>query len=207
MSGNFETRGIGKKTFLYQLFYSWHKTLEDFEDKMYKRGELGYDYKERSNIGLVAAAAAKKGCLVLEEFTCDKRHGRKTRLGRGDLWIKPPEGKEYQFEAKRVGPNVRSIQKEVQKAVQDVECDLKEVYVSDIPRRERPKLTGIVFVVPYVPKRQWHRYNIKSLKNTLLDLKSLGVDFSAIHFCKQEIRTPTYGLPCVAIVGKYYKDE
>jgi len=47
----------------------------------------------------------------------------------------------------RIGPNVRSIQKGVQKAVQAVRKDLKAVYLTTTPR-ERPRLTGIVFVVP-----------------------------------------------------------
>ena len=57
MLQHFETKGIKKGGFLYSIFESWHKTLEDYENKY--PWDLAYTYGERTNVGLLALAATK----------------------------------------------------------------------------------------------------------------------------------------------------
>jgi hypothetical protein len=195
----FDAKGMGKKSFVYSLFHCWHTILEDYEKTFYP-WDLGYHYRERTNIGFLAAAAVKKGCLVLQEFMCQRRRRGKRRIGRGDLWIHNTlTGREYQFEAKWIERNVktRDIKQEVQKALKKA---LNEV--NQVPSEDRPKKSGgIVFVVPYIPKG--YEYDVEDLRHELLDLTSMGADFSAIHFCGREVSECRYQRPCVAVIGKY----
>ena len=194
---NFETKEIRKETFLYSLLKSWHKTLEDYEKS---EKDLGYDYRERTNIGFLAAAATKKRCIVLEEYMCDKKRGHREISGRADLLIIVPNNNRYQFEAKRIELNVSSedFDKKVKDTLNSALGDIKKI----TKKYREGKPAGIVFVIPKIPKG-WED-SLKNLKDKLLDLKSLNADFSAVHFC-QDI-PPSKQSPCVAVVGKWYKE-
>jgi hypothetical protein len=199
MQQAFEIKGVRKKSFLHSLFHCWHTILQDYEHELYP-WDLGYLYRERTNVGFLSAAAAKKGCLVLEEFNCKKKGWKgKRRTGRGDLWIYQPSGTGYRFEAKRIEPNVKTkdIKQEVKKALKKALGEAKRVLSEDWP--EKP--VGIVFVVPYIPKR--YEYDVENLRHELLDATPMSADFCAIHFCEQEVKEHRYRRPCVAIIGKY----
>jgi hypothetical protein len=204
LSAYFVTSGINKETFFHSLLESLHRTLEDYEKS---EKDLGYDYRERTNIGFFAAAAARKGCIVLEEFMCNKKRGHREISGRADLWIKTPRNRRYQLEAKRIelSATTKDFDKKVQDALKSAIGDIKKITKEYV----EGKTVGVVFVIPRIAKG----YDLQNLKEMLLDRKSLNADFSAVHFCKQEIfrqkdiKSLAQKIPCVALVGKWYKGE
>ncbi|MBA7593822.1 hypothetical protein ES703_00756 [subsurface metagenome] len=201
---SFYYAGVRRGSFLHKLLESWADTLCKYEEIMYP-SDLPYLYRERTNVGFLASAATKLGALVLEEFSCNKKRGRKQRPGRADLWIwaggKAPD---YQFEAKYISPNARTkpLESEIKEALKEATKDICKIPMHD--RAEDWVGIGIVFVVPYFPRRR--EFSSNQLRNRLLHISSLNADFCAIHFCQGELQATTpHCFPCVAIVGKYVK--
>mgnify|MGYP006269427685 CR=1 FL=1 len=57
MGKYFDCVGLANQPFLYNLLRVWHTVLRDFEITI---KDIPYDYRERTNIGFIAAAATKQ---------------------------------------------------------------------------------------------------------------------------------------------------
>ncbi len=94
---SFSNRETWKK-----LFEQWLAMLSSYEQENTQPFDAAYWYGERPLTGLLGAATWKLGGWSLEEFGTGrhkKRGKRKTRSGRGDLWLSL-EGHRATIEAK-----------------------------------------------------------------------------------------------------------
>jgi hypothetical protein len=202
MTQLFDSRGLEHNPFLRDLFYCWHKILRRYEHAI--PGDLAYNYGERTNVGLIAAAATKKRCLVLEDFSCEKEAKHKRYLGRGDLWIREPNReRDYHFEAKATIPNLdkKDVTREVTRSLREACDDAKNALAGYGHRPQRS--AGIVFVIPHVPPRGKPDFDPNEFIAEILNLRSLNASFSVVHMCAREVKDLEQGRPCIAVVGKY----
>jgi hypothetical protein len=196
---NFIFKGDYRRRFVYDLVSTWHKILTDYEEKM--TDDLPYFYIERTNLGLLAAAALKMGALPLEEYSADKGRGKKKYPGRADLWIRAKNGATYDFEAKQKwislnSNNVISITDNI--LTEAVKAARQIALKSDFS-------LGIGFIVPYVS--DYVKDKAASFNEQILNIRSIGADFSAVHFCDKrywgKIKVEEKYYPGICIIGKY----
>jgi|SRR3972149_850472 len=197
----FEFKGDYRRTFIYDLFKSWHKTLLEYEKVMFKDQGLPYYYIERTNIGLLSASALKIGAHPIEEYSASKGKGAKRYAGRADLWIRHKNGQTFDFEAKQKWISLNS--KKVANTVRPV---LLEAVKAARKLTDRSDFSiGIVFVIPYVTKSD--KGEFVSFRDQIINYDSYGADFVAVHFCNEKIwRAAEFEkifYPGIAIVGKY----
>jgi len=87
---------------LEEVLRQWVKIMSEYSNAVSttEGGDAPYQYTERANIGLLAAAAWRtKGWVALEEFQKDKHHDDGVKNGRADLWVYNGN-KSYLVEAK-----------------------------------------------------------------------------------------------------------
>jgi len=128
----------------------WDRVLRDLEAAMIPWG-LPYVYRERPNLGILAAAAARIGYVPFEEYSAEKGRGKSQRLGRADLWLATKNGaRAYDFEAKYISPSFNS-----KRLVTTIEhhLDIAAKDASDV-RYKSDRTIGIVFVSPYGATRR-----------------------------------------------------
>ena len=143
---NFEFIGDRRRAFIYELFRSWHNTLVRYESALAVIEGLPYWYIERTNVGLLAAAALRIGAFPLEEYSISKGRVANRSTGRADLWILSPNGTTYDFEAKQTWVSLNS-----NKIANIIEPLLSEAVREAKNLSQRPDFSvGIVFVVTYV---------------------------------------------------------
>ena len=100
-----------RKSFIYDLLVSWDAVLHDLESIMgtWDDVDIPYNKGERANVGILATAATRIGCVPFEEYFAEKGRGKSRRKGRADLWLARKNGTEsYDFEAKYVKPSFYS---------------------------------------------------------------------------------------------------
>jgi hypothetical protein len=89
-----------------RLFQAWAVLVERYCEAT-QGIDAPYWHRERSNVGLLAAAAWQAGLISLEEFA--SRRGRRSGShGRCDLWIAPPgvhDGDAYEAKYEQVAPS------------------------------------------------------------------------------------------------------
>jgi hypothetical protein len=100
-------------------------------------------YRERPNLGALAAAAWLVGWCALDEFELDK----KRKYGRGDLYVASQEF-EFYVEAKFVYSGEGRI-KRVVDSMKDARKDAKKVDLDDDDSTPR---VGVVFAAPSIPE-------------------------------------------------------
>lgn len=200
---NFEFIGDHRRTFIYELFRSWHNTLVRYENALAEIGDLPYWYGERTNVGLLAAAAIRIEAFPIEEYSISRGKGANRSIGRADLWIRSPNGTTYDFEAKQkfVSLNFNKVANIIRPLLSGAVMDAKELSGrSDFS-------IGIVFVVPYVSESS--QIKLSAFKEQIIDITSYGGDFAAIHFCNETIwrnlSIEGYVYPGIAVVGRYVK--
>ena len=69
-------------------------------------GDFSYWYSERPHIGLMAAAAWRRGFTALEEYAAKKRKGQADVMGRCDLYIRTTSRTSFECEAKHRSVNL-----------------------------------------------------------------------------------------------------
>jgi hypothetical protein len=171
---------VEKYPLLCPVLRQWRGLVERYCKN--EKKDAPYWYTERSNVGILAAAAwQSKRCVSLEEYSVDKSRplgrGKQRWSGRADLWIRV-EKKEYVFEAKHrfwdIGSKARrSIdyfpeysQKRLNKAKQEA----KRI------DRKSGRALAILFIAPSIPiiekKKINERINIflKKLKEVNADV-------------------------------------
>jgi len=191
-----------RRTQFKELIEKWDRLLIDFENVMTTE-DLPYIYKERTSVGLLAAAATKKGYIVLEEYGTEKQHKGQTRAGRADLWLyKKDKSIDISLEAK-----YKEISWSSKKVIEVVKPILKKA-VSDVnevrPSEGAKYSLGVVFVRPYNANPD--SYNPDDFWDQFGDKSSLGADFCAMHLCKYEIWSEqkyNKGYPGICIAGKF----
>lgn len=200
---NFEFIGDQRRTFIYKLFRSWHNTLIRYENALAEIKDLPYWYNERTNVGLLAAAAISIGAFPIEEYSISRGKGANRSIGRADLWIRSPNGTTYDFEAKQkfVTLNFNKVANIIRPLLSGAVMDAKEL-------SERSDFSiGIVFVVPYISTSK--PINLSSFKSQIIDIASYGGDFAAIHFGNEtmwrNLSIEGYVYPGIAVVGRYAK--
>lgn len=198
---NFEFIGDQRRTFIYKLFRSWHKTLIKYENALAEIGDLPYWYIERTNIGLLAAAALRIEAFPIEEYTTLRGRGVNRSVGRADLWILSPNETIYDFEAKR-----KEVLLSSNRISEVIEPPLRKAVIAVRSLAQRSNFSvGIVFVIPYASSLS--QVNLSLFKEQIIDITSYGGDFAAIHFCNETIwrnlSIKGYFHPGIAVVGKY----
>lgn len=103
-------------------------------------------HPERPSIGVLAAAAWKRGGLAIEEYSEQKLGRSRSRAGRVDLWIEAQDGSEFYIETKplrvptgqaKSRSNVkRRVEKRLAWAVRDAR---------DLQKRAKASRAGILF--------------------------------------------------------------
>jgi hypothetical protein len=188
-----------KHTIISKLLKSWNDVLSDLESAM-KPWDLPYVYRERPNLGILAAAATRIGYVPFEEYSAQKGRGKNRRTGRADLWLSTTNGKKaFDFEAKYILPSFQSnrLAKTIQHHL-DIACnDAKAIsYKSNYT-------IGVVFISPYGASIK--NFNPNVFWNRLSKLKQYKGDFCALHICSPTIwlRSSYKDRPGVAIVGRY----
>lgn len=183
------------------LLESWDKTLRELE-KAFGIHDLPYVYRERTNVGILAAAATKLGYLTFEEYSVEKRRQRRWRQGRADLYICSKDSrKEFNIEAKYKVVSFRN-QRLAQTIAPILETVIKDVVV--LRKSEHSRRIGIVFLRPWGAKPD--DFDPTPFWSQLRDRASYGADFCAFHLCKFEIwsQQETHNdCPGIAVVGKY----
>jgi len=165
--------------------------------------DLPYWYIERTNVGLLAAAALRIGAFPLEEYSISRGRGANRSTGRADLWILSPKGITYDFEAKQ-----KEISLSSNKIAKTIIPPLLEA-VNDVRNLSQRSdfSVGIVFAVPYISTSR--PINLSSFKRQIVDIASYGADFAAIHFYNEKNIEKTkykgYVHPGIAVVGRYAK--
>jgi len=186
------------------LIEKWDQTLKDFENVMTIE-DLPYVYGERTNIGLLAVAAAKIGFVVLEEYAQQKNQDGQSKPGRADLWLYSEDNsldisieakfKELSWNSKRVAELIKPI---LEDAVHDVE--------KVRPYEDARYSLGIAFIRPY--NANPNDFNPVTFWDQISDRSSLGADFCAMHLCQKNIWTKqkyAKGYPGIVIAGKFLK--
>ena len=198
---NFEFIGDRRRAFIYELFRSWHNTLVRYESALAVIEGLPYWYIERTNVGLLAAAALRIGAFPLEEYSISKGRVANRSTGRADLWILFPNGTTYDFEAKQTWVSLNS-----NKIANIIEPLLSEAVREAKNLSQRSDFSvGIVFVVTYVSPSS--EINLSSFREQIININSYGGDFTAVHFCNEIIwreRIEDCSVyPGIAVVGRY----
>lgn len=142
---------------LKDLFKEWYrinsKYCADHEDAL-------YSYTERATTGSLAAAIWLSGEYAVEEFAATKEDAKDRWEGRVDLWFEWYDT-DYVAEAKQLWVQ---LSPRTQSPVIRIEDALKEA-LTDVgkSRREGSRRLGIVFVVPFIEKRdEAHRTSVLS---------------------------------------------
>jgi hypothetical protein len=195
-------KGDRRRPLIYDLLVKWDEVLHDLES-VFSNEDLPYVYGERTNIGIIAAAASRLGYHTLEEFYIPKRRRKSKRAGRADLYIVSKDGaKDFVFEAKLIKISFgskRVVSEAIQGSLKD--C-MKQV---GAVREQAQKAIGIVFVRPYhakpdfEPDHFWDQVNNTDIHHA---------DFSALHLAKFDIwskQKEHKGCPGIAIVGQYLR--
>lgn len=198
------TMDMRRPQLIKNLLEKWDQTLRDFE-KVITVEDLPYVYGERTNIGLLAAAATKTGFIVLEEYALQKRQGRQYKPGRADLWLYNAENsldisieakcKELSWNSKRVAELIKPI-------LEDAVHDVEEVRPSEGAKYS----LGIVFIRPC--NANPHNFNPSDFWTQLSDRSLLSADFCLMHLCKYNIWSQqkyNKGYPGIVILGKFSK--
>lgn len=169
---------------------------------MTKHQDLPYFYTERTDIGLLSAAAHEMGAVPIEEYSADKGKGARRYTGRADLWICLKDGTTFDFEAKQqwIPLNSKRIAKLIKPVLGEAAYAAKELtYKSDWS-------IGIDFVTPYV-RTLSRKIESVPFKKQILDNDSYDGDFVAVHFCDEQIWKTAridkeFFYPGIATVGK-----
>ena len=176
---------------------------------MTKHQDLPYVYIERTDIGLLSAAAHEMGAVPIEEYSADKGKGAERYIGRADLWICLKDGTTFDFEAKQewIPLNSKRIAKIIKPKLEEAAYAAKKLtYPSNWS-------IGIVFVTPYIHtlsrkiESMPFKKQILAFKKQILDNDSYGGDFVAVHFCDEQIWKTAridkeFFYPGIATVGK-----
>jgi len=205
----FEFTGDQPKVFirkLFKLFNQWHDLLRQYEEMMSADKDLPYWHTERTNTGLLAAAAVKLCYVAIEEYSAERGTRVKKRAGRADLWICDDEGRGYDFEVKQYWaslhtPKITGIKRELNRAKIDV-SNLR------YPSKNR---IALVFVIPRFLTS--NKFDVDEFRETILDTKRIGCSFSALHLCPKQIfeecrsleDSKYYYYPGIAAIGQYVK--
>ena len=153
-----------------RVLESWFDVILQYEAQTRNDNEHGdaiYWYNERANVGAFAAALARKGNAVIEEYSCLKGRGADKGPGRADLsfcyrnhW--------YLVEAKLKWPQLYPASKSLNfEEIKDPACkDAKRTWQQDkgsIP-------LGLTFVVPHIHP-QYSGQITECVKHVALQLK------------------------------------
>jgi hypothetical protein len=134
------------------LLNKWIKT--NIELVQYWQDDLPWWYNERASISVLAGAAWKTGGLAFEEYTADKRTGKKRHpkySGRIDLYLKVKE-EQFIAEAKYYWSGATFVSATTSEKLRE---KLKEACdgIRICPRAGQRKL-GILFATPYIATSQ-----------------------------------------------------
>lgn len=173
----------GKLKHWITMLDQWIDIVEEFGKVT---GDKCYYYSERTNVGMLAVAAAKNGGVALEEFPWTKKGTVKAESkGRADLWLrcKARGSKEEYVEAKFKWLHLKSrkpydeiIRVQLKAATKDA-------------RKTRNKERGmscvaLVFFPTYIPKQS--AANIEEIiHNTVAEFRAVQAELSnsAIAWC------------------------
>jgi hypothetical protein len=190
-----------KRVLIPGLLEKWDKTLREMEETLGVY-DLPYVYGERTNIGILASAAAKLGYLTLEEYSTEKRRSRKWNPGRADIYICRKDGQqEFNIEAKydTVSFNSYRLAQKIGRLLDEAAKDVKK-----LRPYARVHRLGVAFLRPYGARPD--DFDPTPFWTQLRDRASYGGSFCALHLCKYEIwskHQEHVGCPGIAIVGKY----
>lgn len=196
---SFRFQGDRRRSLVYELLVNWNKALRALEKAM-GTSDLPYVYRERPNLGILAAAATKTGYIPFEEYCAEKGRGKSRRKGRGDLWVVAKDGsKAFDFEAKYMDVSFHSkrLAKTIQYHLDIVAEDASALrYKSDCT-------IGILFMCPY--GATYENFDSEPFWRQLSDLSKYSGDFCALHICPSEIwwHNDHKGRPGIALVGRY----
>ena len=154
------------------LLREWSQVCTDYRTRV--DGDLPWHYKERAQIGFLAAAAWRLKGAALEEWHTEKLSEGKSRKGRGDLWVQVSGGA-WHIEAKlvlvwlRPSPNsgVKRVGATLRKACRDA---------SEMKRYKGERRVGVVFAVPRVARKHASDCErlVKRWREGLRGLKPIG---------------------------------
>jgi hypothetical protein len=169
--------------FLRRLFRAWHQQLAECEKGLYD--DLPYWCGERTNIGVLAAAALRlSGVVALEEFPIRRRE----RAGRADLWFYDTHTqRSYDFEFKfRYSALKAPAVARIKSAMRDASSDVRSLPTSPAGAQG----VAVTFVVPYVSTKPLAKEWNSLWRNFTLSVsepRRFGASFVAIHRGTDEI--------------------
>jgi hypothetical protein len=199
---SFKYFGDHRFRFLQRLFRAWDKQLAEYENGLYD--DLPYWYSERTNIGVLAAAALRlSGVVALEEYPIRRgdRPGR-ADLGLYDSWAERSYDFEFKFRYAAFG---WSATRKIKSAMRDASKDIRR-----LPKPPAgAQSVAVTFVVPYrkkvPPVKEWDSL-WKGFTHLLSAPEKFGANFVAIHRADDKIVGRAAGKlgfhPGVAAFGK-----
>jgi len=163
----------------------WRKILEhwqDINDEMYKFAKdekdrfAPYAYRERPNVGALAAAASRAGWVALEECWIEKQKGEVKSAGRADLLIWKKDGHE-RIEAKFTSRSFEELPGRIWQLHAEAIKDVQK-----LGSHSKWKNVAITFIAPRVLSPDSHAFHNKL--PALLDFcrTEMSPDFMAASF-------------------------
>ena len=168
------------------ILEEWLLIIERFS-RIRKGGDSPYGYGERPNVGLLAGAAWRSGCIALNEFAHQKNSEGALSKGRADLVIESPTGSdviEAKFEWVELGTNFAS---KTGQLLNRAGKDAKRSFDSAIHTRA----LGVAFSAGFILGNQAENMRQRIIESVEGYLK---IDSAFIAYCfpepERRVRTP-----------------
>lgn len=159
------------------MLTQWASSIEKF--CLIAEGDAPYWYNERANVGVLAHAAWRDGCVVLEEFQSEKGFKNKTKwYGRGDLWLRN-KGRDELVEAKFSWVSLKARRELSQIVDEYINLATKDAARSRGGNNKQIAI-GVAFFPVYVKGK--YKEQIDILINDAIESFS-GLDCHAIAWC------------------------
>ena len=189
--------------FLSRVLIEWDRLLRHYERTLGNE-EIPYIYGERTNVGVLAVAAANMGGLTYIEATTDRRRRGKRATGRPDLFVATENGRSrYYLEAKAVDHNPVTDGAE---AVETVKRRLREArrQARSVDDRGPNDRIGITFVIAKIKPAETDEYDATEFERRFGNPATFLADFAAVHHCARSIWAKgPHTCPGVALIGRY----
>jgi hypothetical protein len=135
------------------ILETWFMILENYITRVPK--DLPFWYRERPQIGFLAAAAWQSGYAALEEWGMVKGSQKDKHRGRNDLWIGYPGGQEWFIEAKHdwcdVSKGKTNCSDPLEKTLKSARTSAKQVNVTG--KQCLCEKVAAAFVTPFWNKK------------------------------------------------------
>lgn len=171
-----------------------------------------YWYNERASVSTFAAAVARRGGHVLEEFRTEKNMGREGFTGRADLWFESPadahKSSQFLVEAKQCWLTLPAPASKLKQRAQRA-MSAARASAAQLPSWDGRRL-GMVFMVPAIAASRHARlpWLMEEFEAGLQELAD-SAQVDALAYARPKGDGPTnernYRYPGVACLLKYLR--